>query len=168
MLSWITLALPAFTPSPGVAPALAARSTVVPAFVPRGGVLTLSDSEATRDAEADVYDGVAATLAEAQAATLARVVADCNLHSSDSFEQAVGGRSAAVCSFTNQPKLERAESLEAARAVANAGGNAMAGSKSPVAWLSSLGVPGDADCLYTLTAWNLPAVSVPHLYTSVG
>ena len=170
MLPWISFALPAFVaPSPGVLPALAARASVMPALAVRAGVPTLSDSEATRDAESNVYVGVAAALAEAQAATLARVVADLNLHPRDSFEVSfevgAGAGSAAVSSFTNQPKLERAESLEAARAIANAGGNAMAGTKFPVAWLSSLGVPGDTDCLYTLTAWNLPAVSTPRLCT---
>ena len=165
---WISLALPAFAPSPGVSPAFAARASVVPALAVRVGIPTLSDSEATRDADSSVYAGVAAALAEAQAATLAQVVADLNLHTRDSFEVGVGAGSAAVSSFTNQPQIVRAESIEAARAIANAGGNAMAGTKFPVAWLSSLGVPGDADCLYTLTAWNLPAVSVPHLYTSVG
>ena len=167
MLLSISLALPAFAPSPGVSPAFAARASVVPALAVRVGVPTLSDSEATRDADSNVYVGVAAALAEAQAATLARVVTDLNLHSRDSFEVGVGAGSAAVSSFTNQPQIVHG-GLEAARVIANAGGNAMAGTKFPVAWLSSLGVPGDADCLYTLTAWNLPAVSVPHLYTSVG
>ena len=157
MLLSISLALPAFAPSLGVSPGFATRASVP----------TLSDSEATRDADTNVYVGVAAALAEAQAATLARVVTDLNLHSRDSFEVGVGAGSAAVSSFTNQPQIVHG-GLEAARVVANSGGNAMAGTKFPVAWLSSLGVPGDTDCLYTLTAWNLPAVSVPHLYSSVG
>ena len=157
MLLVISLTLPpAFAPSPRVSPKRG------PALALRVGIPTLLDPEATRDA-----DGVAAALAEAQAATLSRVVADLNLHPRESFEVGVGAGTASVSSFTNQPLIVH-EGLEAARLIANAEENAMAGTKFPVAWLSALGVPGDADCLYTLTAWNLPAVSVPHLYTSIG
>ena len=157
MLLVISLTLPpAFAPSPRVSPKRG------PALALRVSIPTLLDPEATRDA-----DGVAAALAEAQAATLSRVVADLNLHPRESFEVGVGAVTASVSSFTNQPLIVH-EGLEAARLIANAEENAMAGTKFPVAWLSALGVPGDADCLYTLTAWNLPSVSVPHLYTSVG
>ena len=160
MLLVISLTLPpAFAPSPRVSPKRG------PALALRVGIPTLLDSEATRDA--DGYVGVSAALAEAQAATLSRVVADLNLHPRESFEVGVGAGTASVSSFTNQPLIVH-EGLEAARLIANAEENAMAGTKFPVAWLSALGVPGDADCLYTLTAWNLPAVSVPHLYTSIS
>ena len=161
MLLVISLTLPpAFAPAPRVSPKRG------PALALRVSIPTLLDPEATRDAS-DGYVGVAAALAEAQAATLSRVVADLNLHPRESFEVGVGAGTASVSSFTNQPLIVH-EGLEAARLIANAEENAMAGTKFPVAWLSALGVPGDADCLYTLTAWNLPSVSVPHLYTSIS
>ena len=157
MLLVISLTLPpAFAPAPRVSPKRG------PALALRVGIPTLLDPEATRDA-----DGVAAALAEAQAATLSRVVADLNLHPRESFEVGVGAGTASVSSFTNQPLIVH-EGLEAARLIANAEENAMAGTKFPVAWLFALGVPGYADGLYTLTAWNLPSVSVPHLYTSIS
>ena len=137
----ISLTLPpAFAPAPRVSPKRG------PALALRVGIPTLLDPEATRDANG--YVGVAAALAEAQAATLSRVVADLNLHPRESFEVGVGAGTASVSSFTNQPLIVH-EGLEAARLIANAEVNAMAGTKFPVAWLSALGVPGDADCLYT-------------------
>ena len=92
---------------------------------------------------------------------------ELGLHPSDEFNLQPAGAVANVRSFVNQEKLVH-EGLEASRERALAADNAAAGLKRPIAWLSALGVSRAEDCLYTLTAWNLPVVDVPHLYTSVG
>lgn len=106
----------------------------------------------------------AAAFASTQGATLAFIVQELGLHPSDEFNLQPG---VSVRSYVNQGKLVH-EGLEASRARAEAADNAAASQKMPVSWLSSLSVSGADDCLFTLTAWNLPVVDVPHLYTSVG
>ena len=116
-----------------------------------------------------MMDAAAATAAFAttHAATLEFIVKELGLHPSDEFNLQPAGAVANVRSYVNQEKLVH-EGLEASRIRAQAADNAAAGLKSPIAWLSALGVSRAEDCLFTLTAWNLPMVDVPHLFTSVG
>ena len=116
-----------------------------------------------------MLDAATATtaLAGTQAATLAFIVQELNLHPSDEFNLQPAGAVANVRSYVNQEKLVH-EGLEASRERALAADNAAAGLKRPIAWLSALGVSRAEDCLFTVSAWNLPVVDVPHLYTSVG